>query len=104
MTAQGGNSTRGLADTVQVGLGIGSVVGVERQVVVDDHVDLRNVDTTRDDVRGDEDLGLALPERLHDGVSLRGLELAMQRDDLVALGRHPSGNLVGGVSSLRGRA
>ena len=28
----------------------------ERQVVVDDHVDLKDVDATRDDVRGDEDL------------------------------------------------
>ena len=28
----------------------------KREVVVDDHVDLKDVDATRDDVRGDEDL------------------------------------------------
>lgn len=86
---------------MQVRLGVGSALGVERQVVVDDHVDLRDVDAAGDDVRRDQDLGLAVAERLHDGVALGRLELAVQRRDLVALGRHPPRDLVGRVAALR---
>lgn len=87
---------------MQVGLRIRPVLRVERQVVVDDHVDLRNVDTSRDDVRRDQDFGLAVPEALHDSVAFGRFELAVQRDDLVAFVGHSAGNLVGRVSSLPG--
>lgn len=85
---------------MQVRFGIRLVAGVEREVVVDDHVDLKDVDSPRDNVRRDEDLGLAVPERLHHRVALARLELAVERGDLVSFRRHASGDLVGGVASL----
>lgn len=89
-------------DPVQVRLGVGTVVRVERQVIVDDHVDLHHVDPARDHVGRDQDLCLALSERLHDGVAFLSLEFAVQRDYLVTFGRHASGNLVGRVAFLMG--
>ena len=72
----------------------------ERKVVIDDHVDLHDVDATRDDVRGDQDLIFALPEAVDDRITLRRVLRSVQRCDLVPFCRHPLGNAVGGVSML----
>ena len=42
-----------------------------RQVVVHHHVHLRDIDTTGNDVRGDQHLVLTVAEAVHDGVTIR---------------------------------
>ena len=92
----------------------------KREVVVDDHVDLEDVDAARDDVRGDEDLiegGLAsgrerltvnrsnrhtepthllmsLAEPVDDLISLRAVLRTVQRRHLVSLLDHPLRDVV----------
>ncbi len=46
-------------------------------VVIDNHVDLLNIDTPRDDVRGDQNFRLAISESVEDGISVGGELLAM---------------------------
>lgn len=87
---------------MKVGLRVGLAVGIARDVVVDDHVDLEDVDSASDDIGGDEDLGLAIPERFHDSVAFGRFELAVQRRDLVSLGSHALGDLVGRLATLAG--
>jgi len=60
-----GTESTSTADTMQVGIGIGS------QIVVDGQVDLLNVDTAAKDIRGDAD---ALVEFLEFLVSLDTVE------------------------------
>ena len=60
----------------------------QRQVIVHHHVNLQNVDTPSNDVRGDEDLLLAFAEAVDDGVSLSCILGTVQRSDFVALGGH----------------
>jgi hypothetical protein len=47
----------------------GSEVGY---IVIYDHVNLLNIDTSSDDVGGDEDFGLAVPESIENPISLVG--------------------------------
>jgi hypothetical protein len=47
-------------------------------VVIDDHVHLLNIDSTRDDVRRDEDLCLAVTEIVQDAIAVFSLLLAVQ--------------------------
>jgi hypothetical protein len=85
---------------VQIRLRIRSVLRIQRQVVVDDHVDLRDVDSASDDVGRDKDFGLAVSEGSHDGVAFVRFELAMEGGDLVAFGGHATRDFVGGVAAL----
>ena len=75
-------------------------LGHERQVVVDDHVHLEDVDAACDDVRRDQHLLLALAEAVDDGVALLRVLGAVQRRDLVPLRCHPLRDAVGRVSML----
>lgn len=72
----------------------------DRDVVVDDHVDLLNVDTPSDDVGCDEDLGLAVTEPVQDRISLVALFLSVQRGDRVALAVQPIGDPIRSVLAL----
>ena len=62
---------------MEVRLGIRSILRVQRQVIIDDHVDLHDIDTPRDNVGSDEDFRLAVSEGFHDCVSFHRFELAV---------------------------
>lgn len=101
------HSNRVRTDTMDIRLDIRPLISVlvplvhERQVVVHDHVDLHDIDTTRDNVSRDEDLLLALSESVDDGISLSSVLRPVQRRDFVALCGHPLRDAVGGVSMLK---
>ena len=89
-------------DTVQVGLSIRLAItsSLHGDVVVDDHGNTGNVDTTGQDIGGDENLVLSLAEFGQKLVSLRAIESGVKGRDLVTIRGHTSLNLVGALSSL----
>lgn len=67
---------------------VGFNVGLEAKfgsedgnIVIDNHVDLLNVDPSRDDIGRDEHLCLAVPERIEDFVSFASLLVTVERGD-----------------------
>jgi hypothetical protein len=69
---------------VDVGFNVGleAKFGSEdRNIVVDYHVDLLDVDTSGDDIGRDEHLCLAVPERIENLVSFTSLLVSVQRGD-----------------------
>jgi hypothetical protein len=72
----------------------------ERQVIVDDHVDLEDIDATGDDVGGDEDLFASLAETVDDGIAVFSVLGAMERGDLVSFCDHALSDTIGGASLL----
>ena len=69
-------------------------------IVIDDHVDLLNIDTSSDDVGSDEYLGLAVSEIIEDLVSFIRQLFTVERSDRVAFFSQSLGDLICGVSSL----
>ncbi len=69
------SETTGAADAVDVVLSVGG------QVVVDHQGDLLHVDTTRQQVRGDQHAGRAGAELAHDGVALALVQVAVHGGD-----------------------
>jgi hypothetical protein len=64
-----------LTNSVDVRLDIRLIVPTGSEVgyiVVYDHVDLLNIDTSSDDIGSDENFGLAVPESIEDTISLVG--------------------------------
>ena len=49
-----------------------------RHIIVDDHVDLLNVDTSRNDIGSDENFGFAVSESVENRVSLLRLLVAVK--------------------------
>lgn len=47
-------------------------------IVVDDHIDLLDIDTAGDDIGGDQNLGLAVPEAIENVVSVAGHLVAVK--------------------------
>lgn len=92
-----------LTDPVNVGLDIRPESALRshvRYIIVDHHVDLLDIDTPRNYVCRDENLGLAVPEAIEDIVSLVRLFLAMQRSDLMPEIGEFLGDKIGCGSSL----
>lgn len=50
----------------------------DRNIVIDDHVDLLNIDSSSDYVGRDKDFGLAVSERVEDSISVFSLLIAME--------------------------
>jgi len=84
---------------LDIGLEIstGSKVGY---IVVHDHVDLLNIDTSSDDVGSNEDFGLAVPESIEDFISLIGHLVSVEGSYRVSFLSQPVGDLVGSIFSL----
>jgi hypothetical protein len=62
-----------LTNSVDISLDIRFEVPTRSKVgniVIDDHVDLLNIDTSSDDVGSDEDFGFTVPKLVEDLVSL----------------------------------
>jgi hypothetical protein len=88
---------------VDVGLNIGLEAAFGTQVwhvVIHDHVDLLDVDTTGHHVGGDQDLGFTVPEPIEDAVTVLGVLLTMQGSDGVTFSLQPLGDLIRSVSFL----
>jgi len=69
-------------------------------IVVYNHVDLLNIDTSSDDVGSNEDFGLTVPESIEDFISLIGHLVSMEGSYRVAFLSQPVGDLVGSIFSL----
>lgn len=85
---------------VQVRVHIRSVVSSQRQVVIYDHVDLQNVDTSRDHVCGDQHFEFAIPEVIDHPVAFPCFFGSMQRRDVMSFRHHTCGDLVCSFSPL----
>lgn len=68
--------------------------------IVDDQGDSRNVDTTGENVGGDENLRFAASERIDDSIALGTLDTTGQRSDGVTFSMHPLLNSGSGLASL----
>lgn len=93
-----------LTDTMDIRLNVRPEPSLRTQigdVVVDHHVHLLNVDSARNNIRRDEDLGLAVPEIVQDAIAVLGLLLAVQRGNLMAFAGESFGDFVGGITALR---
>lgn len=75
-------------------------VAHQRQIIVHHHINLRDINTTSDDVRRDEHFLLPVPETVDDSVSFDRVFRTMQRGDFVALGGHALRDSVGCVTAL----
>ena len=53
-------------------------------IVVDNHVDLLNIDSSSDDIGRDENLGLAVSETIEDIISFVGQLFTVKRGDLMS--------------------
>ena len=73
----------------------------QRQVVVYDHVNLHDIDTTRNDIGRDENLIPAFPEAVNNVVTLCSILRSMQRRNLVAFCCHSLGDAVCRMPVLR---
>ena len=93
-----------LTNSVEVSLGIDPVhtpLSQCRQIIVDDHGDLTDVDSSSDDVRGDQDFGVTLPETVDGAVTIAGIFATMKGRDRMTLCDHTIRNVIGGISSLQ---
>jgi len=72
-----------------------------RQVVVDDHRDLTDVDPPSDNIGRDQDFCVSLPEPVDNAITALGILTSMQRGYRMPLGDHAVSNVVGGISTLR---
>ena len=88
---------------MDVGLNIRPEISTRSEVgyiVVDDHVDLLDIDSSSDDVGGDEDFGFTVPEFVEDLVSLIRQLVSVERGDRVTFFSQPLGDSIGSVFSL----
>ena len=88
----GATGAAGAADAVHVRL------GVDRQIVVDDVADALDVEAASGDVGGDEDVELAVLQRLHRAFALRLLDVAVDGGGGVAASAQLLGDLLGVTS------
>jgi hypothetical protein len=92
-----------LTNSVDISLDIRFEVPTRSKVgniVIDDHVDLLNIDTSSDDVGSDEDFGFTVPKLVEDLVSLIRHFVSVERGDRVTFFSQPLGDSVGSVFSL----
>src|ERR1700712_2525922 len=85
---------------MEIGRHVRTSIHQRRRIIVDDHVDLRYIDTSCDDVGSDENLRLALSETIDNGVSILCFFAAMEGGDRVAFIRHSCSDPIGRISSL----
>lgn len=71
-----------------------------RYIVIDDHVDLLDIDTSSYDVGSDENLGLAVSETIENLVSLAKLLFTVKRGDLMSFLSQSVGDSIRRISSL----
>jgi hypothetical protein len=79
---------------------VGVALYIDWQIVIDDHVDLVDVDSTSENVCGDKDLGFPGAEGVHDGIAFSCVTGTMEDGDDVSVFSHPTCNLICRVSSL----
>ena len=93
-----------LTDTVDISLDVRleSSIGTSvRNIVIDNHVDLRDVDASGDDVGSDEHLGLSVSEAIENVITVTIHLFAVKCGDRVTFGRESVGDSVCGISTLR---
>ena len=64
-----------LTDSVDISLDIRLEISARSKIgyiVIDDHVDLLDIDTSSDDIGSNEYLGLPVPERIENSITLVG--------------------------------
>lgn len=91
------------ANAMQICLGIRLLASWSRlhgNVVVDDHGDTRNVDTTGQQISSNENLALPTAELGEQLLSLTTVEFSVQNGDLVAIVHHAALNFTGALPGL----
>ena len=89
---------------MDVGLDIRPEITIRSQIgyiVVDNHVDLLDIDTSSDDIGGNEDFGLAVSESIEDVISVIRLLVSVERSDRVTFISQPLGDSIGSIFSLQ---
>lgn len=71
----------------------------ELQIIVNDHVDLRNIDSPRNHIRRDKDFILSSPKPVNDSITFMRILRAVQARDMVTIRDHPSRDLVRSVAT-----
>jgi hypothetical protein len=71
------------------------ILMVARQVIVDYQVALLHIDTTCEQVSGDQNAGHTLPERLHDHRAVVHLQVGVDHAHLLAVLAHGLGQQLG---------
>lgn len=77
-TDTGATKSTSSTDTMQVRFWIWSAILVGRHVIVDDKGDLKDIDTSCNNVGGDEDFTFTISELVHDNIALCWLEFSVQ--------------------------
>jgi hypothetical protein len=94
----GGNEGHGNADTtetssatntMEIGSKVRLVVLVLGNIVIDHHGDGRDIDSTGNDIGGNEDLGHAIAELIDDGIASGSLQCAGKMGNGMSIGNHP---------------
>ena len=88
---------------MDVGLDIRPEITIRSQIgyiVVDNHVDLLDIDTSSDDVGGNQDFSLAVSESIEDVISVNRLLVSVKRSDRVTFISQPFGDSIGSIFSL----
>lgn len=70
------------------------------EIVVDNHVHLKNINTTSDDICRDQDFFTSLAEAVDDSITLGSILGTMKRSDFVTLGGHSLRDSVRGMPVL----
>ena len=96
------SESTGSPDTVQVRLGVRLRVTwtFHGDVIVDDHGDAGNVDTTGENIGGDQDLGLSGPEVVQESIAVLPLVGSVKCRHPVSVGFHAALNLVSTLTRL----
>lgn len=103
-TRSGMQQPGSLTDTMDVGLDVRATTPRSQigHVVVDNHVHSRDIDTSSNDVGGDENLGLTIPEAVKDSITFLGELVTVERGNGMTFGNKTFSNVVGGDFSLQG--
>jgi hypothetical protein len=72
-------------------------------IIVDDHVNLLNIDTSGNDVGGDKNFGFRISEPIENGISFFMFFVPMKRRDRVTIFLQTSCYSVGSISTLYGQ-
>lgn len=88
---------------MDVGLDIGTTSARSQvgHVIVYNHVHSRDIDTSRNDVGSNENLGLTIPEAVEDSITFLGELVTVERGNGMAFGNKTLGNMVGCDFSLQ---
>ena len=76
----------GSTNSMKIGFIVGTTVLVDRDIVVDDETHVVNIDTSSQQVGGNEDVGFAISKGIHGSISFSIVNLTMQKRAGISVG------------------